>query len=386
MSGVGAPAFGPPRSAYVHVPFCRAKCGYCDFNSYAGLLHLAPRYADAICRQISATTPGGHPLDTVYFGGGTPTTLPAASLARMLGALREFAGLAAGAETTLEANPESVSPELLAEARCAGFNRISIGCQSFDDAELRSLGRPHTAAQAVGSFQSARRAGFGNISMDLMFGLPGQTLAGFSCILEQAIALRPEHLSVYCLTIEEGTPFHEQARNGGLDVPNDDRLADMYLAAQQALDAAGYEHYEISNYALPGRRCRHNEGYWRNEPYFGFGPGAVQYVAGERVRWEPDPLAFVAQVEEYGRPRAESSERLESRALIGETAMLALRTADGLDLCGISRRFGQDAGALFSSQVRRFASAGLVRLSGSNVSLTSAGQLVANEVLAEFLQ
>jgi oxygen-independent coproporphyrinogen-3 oxidase len=377
--------FEAPRSAYVHIPFCAAKCGYCDFNSFAGMLHLVPRYTDALCRQISSAAGVSSGLDTVYFGGGTPTLMPADALARVLGELRRTFGLADGAEATLEANPESASYEKLAAARDAGFNRVSIGVQSFDGAQLATLGRVHTRDQAVSAFSAARRAGFQNISLDLMFGLPGQTLSDLYGTLACAIDLGPEHLSAYSLTIEEGTPLFERVRAGEVTPPDDDLAADMYQAVRETLTRAGYEHYEISNYALPAMRCRHNEGYWRNDPYLGFGAGAAQYVAGERLTWEAGPLAFTGQNESEGRARVAFSERLEGRALLGETAMLALRTSGGLDLRRLSLDFGEDVEAVFGGPIRRFSQAGLIAVDDGRVTLTAAGQLLANEVLAEFL-
>lgn len=377
--------FQAPRSAYVHIPFCAAKCGYCDFNSFSGMLHLAPRYTDALCRQISSASGVSSGLDTVYFGGGTPALMPADALARVLGELRRTFGLADGAEVTLEANPESASYEKLAAAREAGFNRVSIGIQSFDDGQLAMLGRVHTREQAVAAFSAAWRAGFRNISLDLMFALPGQTLSDLHGTLASAIDLRPEHLSAYSLTVEEGTPLFERVRAGEVTPPDDDLVADMYQAVRQTLMWAGYEHYEISNYALPSMRCRHNEAYWRNGPYLGFGAGAAQYVAGERLTWEGDPVAFIGQIESEGRAREAFSERLEGRALLGETAMLALRTSGGLDLPRLSLEFGEDVEAVFSRPICRFAQAGLIAVDDGRVTLTAAGQLLANEVLAEFL-
>jgi len=376
-----------PTSAYVHIPFCAAKCGYCDFNSHAGLLDLAPRYLDAMRRQILACRgePSGE-LRTVYFGGGTPTVLPAASLVLILGTLRETFGVASDAEITLEANPESATSEKLRELSEGGFNRISIGAQAFDDAMLRRLGRVHSHERFLQAFSDARDAGFDNISIDLMFALPGQSLADLRETLDLAVALRPEHISAYCLTIEEDTHFWRLVRDGLLTLPCEDLQAEMFQAVRRALTGAGYEHYEVSNFALPGRRCRHNEVYWRNEPYWGFGTGAVQYARGKRTKWESSPREYVAQMESHGWPRVEFSECLTPGQALGETAMLALRTSDGLDLRSASGRFGIDAERTYAAEIGRFCKAGMLAQTGRCIRLTDAGMLLADEVVSAFLR
>ncbi|BCW98895.1 MAG: coproporphyrinogen III oxidase [Armatimonadota bacterium] len=374
-------------AAYVHIPFCASKCPYCDFNSYAGISHLASRYVGALCRQIQESPQAGDgPLRTVFFGGGTPSLLPAESLVQVLEALRNRFGIAEDAEVTLEANPESADPEKLARLRQGGFNRLSIGAQDFDDDLLRALGRAHDHRRFLQAFQDARAAGFENISFDLMFALPGQTLDGLRRTLEAAIGLCPEHISAYCLTIEEGTAFHRRRAAGRLDLPDEEAQADMFLLTRSLLEDAGYEHYEISNYALPGRRCRHNEVYWRNEPYRGFGPGAVEFVEGRRVMWERDPAEFIRQVEESGRAREVFSEMLPAEKAAGESLMLALRTADGANLEELSRRFGLDVENLFQPEIERYTAAGLLNRSGCRIRLTRSGQLLADEVAAAFLR
>ncbi|MEJ5298190.1 MAG: radical SAM family heme chaperone HemW [Armatimonadota bacterium] len=374
-------------AAYVHIPFCASKCPYCDFNSYAGISHLAARYVDALCRQIEESPPAGDgPLRTVFFGGGTPSLLSAESLVRILEALRSRFGLAEDAEVTLEANPESADPEELSRLRQAGFNRLSMGAQDFDDDLLRALGRAHDHRRFLQAFQDARAAGFDNISFDLMFALPGQTLDGLRRTLEAAIMLHPEHISAYCLTIEEGTAFHRMWQAGRLNLPGEEEQAEMFLLTRSMLEDAGYEHYEISNYALPGHRCRHNEVYWRNEPYRGFGPGAVEFVEGRRVMWERDPAEFIRQVEENGRAREVFSETLDAERAAGESTMLALRTADGADLAEISHRFGLDAEHLFRREIERYRASGLLVQGGCRIRLTRSGQLLADEVAAAFLR
>jgi|YNPBryantNP2012_1023418.scaffolds.fasta_scaffold03241_4 oxygen-independent coproporphyrinogen-3 oxidase len=374
-------------SAYIHIPFCRSKCPYCDFNSHAGISHLASRYVDALCRQIEESPDAEtDALRTVFFGGGTPSLLPAEQLARILETLRNRFGLADGAEVTLEANPESAGAENLEALRRAGFNRLSLGAQDFDDGALRTLGRAHDHRTFLRAFHSARAAGFENISFDLMFALPDQTLEKLARTLEAAAGLRPEHISAYCLTIEEGTEFHRMREAGTLDLPDEETQAQMFLLTRSVLEGAGYEHYEISNYALPGRRCRHNEVYWRNGPYRGFGAGAVEFTGGRRVMWEKDPVAFIRQVEETGRAREASAETLPPERAAGETVMLALRTADGVCLQEISSRFGLDAHRLFRKEIERFSRAGLLEEIDGRIRLTRSGQLLADEVASAFLR
>lgn len=380
------PSFPPPAAAYVHIPFCASRCSYCDFNTYADILPLAPDYAAAVCAQIRACAgQGGGPLITVYFGGGTPSLLPADLLTAILRELRQTFALAADAEVSFEANPESAEPAKLRALRETGFNRISLGMQSLEDGELLALGRIHNSAQALHAVADARDAGFANLSLDLMFGLPGQTPESLQRTLARALEVSPEHISAYCLSIEPGTPFARLAAGGHLVLPAEDTQADMFALVHRTLTDAGYEHYEISNFAWPGMRCRHNEVYWRNQSYYGFGAGAVAYVGGERVKWQPSPALYIQETLSGGGPSAVERERLSAPELLGETVMLALRTADGLDLAAASQRFGADLRHLYASQIRRFASAGLLEVRNGCLRLTPEGVPVANEVLGEFL-
>lgn len=375
-----------PQSAYIHIPFCAAKCGYCDFNSYAGKMGLAERYVNALVKQIKTRPDTRQPLETIYFGGGTPSILSAPQLERILQAIVETFGLQENAEVTLEANPESALPGKLSRLRACGFNRISIGAQSFDDRLLVELGRVHTHEKFLQALASAREAGFENISFDLMFALPGQTLENVRETMARAAGLGADHISAYCLTLEEGTAFFDLSTDGMLDTPDEDLQAEMFLEARRTLTEAGYEHYEISNYALAGKRCRHNMAYWQNLPYWGFGTGAVEYVNGNRTKWESNPESYVLQMETLGRPDAAYSERLEGEELLGETAMLALRTRDGMSLNELSSRFGSDVEQIYRTELARLDEAGIVERVDSHVRLTERGLLVANEALSLFLR
>ncbi|HLZ09573.1 MAG TPA: radical SAM family heme chaperone HemW, partial [Chloroflexota bacterium] len=278
---------------YVHVAFCKTKCFYCDFNTYAGLGHLIDDYVNAVVTEIGRLPPElpeipAHDpfrIGSIFLGGGTPSLLTPNQMGRILDAAREW-DVSSGAEITIEANPDDLSIDYLRTIRQIGVNRLSIGVQSFDDRLLRKLGRRHGAAKAIAAFDLTRRAGFDNVSLDLMFALPGQTLRLWEETVARAIALEPDHLSLYNLTVESGTPFGDWAAAGKLSVPDDDASADMYEVAMDRLGNAGYRHYEISNWARldGGRDLRghHNLRYWRNQPYFGIGAGAHSSCAGYR--------------------------------------------------------------------------------------------------------
>ncbi len=288
---------------YIHVPFCRSRCSYCDFATgafeaaLAETLRRRARARDRVVRLDGALSE----VDTVYFGGGTPSLLTPAQVARVLDAVRRRFDVDARAEVTLEMNPGTVTPERLRALRAAGVNRASFGAQTFDDRELKRLGRTHTADDTRRTFRDLRAAGFDNISFDLIAGLPRQTLAGWERNLEEALALRPEHLSLYLLEVHEGTPLGEQIRQGRWPLPDPDLAAEMYRLLVERARAAGYEQYEISNFCLPGLESRHNLKYWTGAPFYGFGNSAHSFD-GRRTRWsnERDARAYVKLVEEQG--------------------------------------------------------------------------------------
>lgn len=286
---------GKPLGIYVHIPFCKSKCEYCDFYSLGGSRdrRTTDQYLQALADHIRETgrLAPDYTVDTVYFGGGTPSFFGAENLEKILDELQKRFHFGADPEITLEANPDSVTPQGLKRLVCAGFNRISIGVQSDQDDMLKRLGRPHTYEQARMAVVRAREAGFANLSLDLMFGLPNQTLTGWRDTLENVLRLKPEHMSCYALKVEPNTPLWEYRDCANL--PNDDVQADMYLAASEILQDHGYEHYEISNFAKPGFRSRHNLKYWTGGEYLGFGPCAASDFAGKRFTIEPDLRTYV---------------------------------------------------------------------------------------------
>jgi oxygen-independent coproporphyrinogen-3 oxidase len=383
------------RSLYVHIPFCRSKCAYCDFSSYARKERLIPAYVDALLREATFWAESGvvDRVDTLYFGGGTPSLLPIAEAERLLDSLRKLFDVASHAEMTLEANPESVNAAHLRALRRAGINRLSIGVQSFDDAELRFLGRIHDAARAEEAYHAARKAGFDNVSIDLVFGLPRQTTEQWRRSLEKAIALGPDHLSLYALTLEEGTPLAHRVAAGECQEPDPDVQAEMYTWSSERLAEAGYEQYEISNWSRPGHRCRHNLTYWQSRPYLGLGAGAHSYVDGYRLANERLPDRYIELVPTGGGawpcdpppPQVESVERPDAERDLSDAIILGLRLTEGVSLAGLSERFGVDVGERYVEEIADLRRLGLLESTHGRTRLTERGRLLGNEAFQRFL-
>jgi len=320
-----------PLGIYIHVPFCRSKCQYCDFYSMSTKDDkLIDGYLDAVCDHIkeAGELAPGYKVDTIYFGGGTPTFFGADGMAIILTTIRRNFDVDNNAEITFEANPDSVSDRLLHRLRAEGFNRVSLGIQSDDDEMLKKLGRPHTYAQAVAAYHKIRKAGFKNVSIDLMYGLPGQDLLDWQETLDNILRLLPEHISCYALKVEEGTPFWEY--RDMLNLPDDDTQAEMYLTAVEALRSRGFRHYEISNFARKGMVSRHNMKYWTGGEYLGFGPAASSDFAGKRFTLKRDLQAYIAGIRDGG-DIMEEMEEIPVRERAGEYLMLRLRTSLGID-------------------------------------------------------
>lgn len=366
---------------YVHVPFCVRKCGYCAFHSGPFSAPEAERYVGLVLNELDCRGQalGRRTVETVYIGGGTPSLLTPAQIGAILeGAASRF-DLEAGAEITLEANPESaLKTGFLAEVRTLGVNRLSLGVQSLRDDLLATLGRSHDAARARLAAQAAREAGIENLSLDMIWGLPGQDVSAWLADLAGIVALAPEHVSCYGLSLEEGAPLAESVDAGRLFLPDEEEGARMYLEGSAFLESEGYGHYEISNYARPGRESRHNRGYWSGRDYLGLGPAAVSTLDGRR--W-----ANPAGLDEYVRTVAVGVEREGTEVLTAdvrrqEMVMLALRTRDGLDL----QEFMAATGIEFPRRdpaVERLRSSGLVRLGAGRLQLTREGMLVSNSVI-----
>jgi oxygen-independent coproporphyrinogen-3 oxidase len=381
-----ADRFTPP-GVYVHVPFCRTKCTYCAFVSGDYEEALAGRYLAALDREIAhAGEAAGRPrVDTVFFGGGTPSLLPAADLIRVLDRIRDAFDVAPGAEITVEMNPGTITPEKLEAYREAGVDRASVGVQSFDDRELRQIGRVHTAGDARSAVRMLREAGFENVSADLIAGLPYQSSDVWRRNLDEAVALETDHLSLYMLELHPGTKLARDVEAGRVARPDDDLAAEMYEEMIDRLEAAGFSHYEISNFARPsGRRSRHNEKYWTDADYFGFGVAAHGFVGGERLANARTIKAYVDAVERDGTAVAERTP-LSARDRAAEAAFLGLRRLEGIDLDAFRARHGVDLLADYAEGLAPFFDAALLEVVDGRLRLTRRGLTLSNEVFQAFV-
>lgn len=378
-----------PAGIYVHVPFCAHICPYCDFNTYSGQEALIPAYVDALIEEMRLTRErveitGAAP--TLFLGGGTPSLLPPAAIGRLIQAAREMYDLAGDAEITIEANPESVDGEYLRSLRATGVNRLSLGIQSQRRAGLQVLGRGHKAIEAGSAYQAAREAGFDNISLDFIFGWPGQTVEDWDADLDTILEWQPEHVSLYSLIVEPTTPMASAVQRGILTVVDDDTVADFYEQAAERLGGAGWQHYEIANWARkPELRSRHNLIYWQNGHYFGFGAGAHSYL--DRLRGSNARLTSrYIETMQAGRRPLEMAETIDSATEMGESMMLGLRLLiDGVSASDFEHRHGESMTGRYETQIRRFVEIGMLFWEGERLRLTDAGMLLANDICGEFL-
>ena len=399
----GATTSPLPRSLslYVHVPFCETKCPYCDFNTYAGIEQMMPGYVDALAAEIErwGDTLARPAVTTIFLGGGTPSYLPANGLAAVLESVRRAFNVEPGAEATMEANPGDLRGDAPASLARLGLNRLSVGVQSLDDGLLSLLGRRHTAQDVQDAFRAVRRAGFDNVNLDLMYGLPHQSMAQWRATLDGVLALSPEHLSLYCLTLEDGTPMKQQVEAGALPEPDADLAADMYLLAEDALEREGYRHYEISNWARPGLESRHNLTYWRNGAYLGVGPGAHSYLGQWRFHNVASPREYVRRMASAppegapswlsaeaigGFPVVGGVERVDDAAEMAETMMMGLRLDDGVSEAAFEGRFDWRLDAAFGETLAELTALGLLDRRDGVVRLTARGRLLGNEVFVRF--
>ncbi|HXG36630.1 MAG TPA: radical SAM family heme chaperone HemW [Dehalococcoidia bacterium] len=389
-------------SLYVHIPFCTVKCSYCDFNSYANLEHLMRPYVDALVAEIGLWTEQArdYSVHTIFFGGGTPSLLPVAELARILQAIRGGFTMESGCEISLEANPGTVQEEFFQRLLELGVNRLSMGVQSFHDDELAALDRLHNAEQAREAYRRARRAGFQRINLDLIYGLPGQSLERWRGNLEEAVSLGPDHLSLYALTVEEGTPLAHRVAQGRAPVPDDDLQAEMYEWTSERMSRAGYEHYEISNWALAGQYCQHNLTYWESRPYLGFGAGAHSFFEGVRFANVYSPQRYIQKMASNGDiapgqdglpalvrqlPHIASVEELGPRETVADALILGLRLREGVRLRAFRERFGVNPLVFCKQAIEELEQHGLLEWDEERLRLTDRGLLLANEVFVRLL-
>ncbi|MDX1995833.1 MAG: radical SAM family heme chaperone HemW [bacterium] len=385
-----------PLSLYLHIPFCTTKCSYCAFNTYTSLEHLIPAFVDALCREIALVGEANpHPyVHTIFFGGGTPSLLRPEDFDRILAQIRANFHLTPDAEISIEANPNDLNVPYLTALRAVGVNRLSIGMQSANPHELELFTRRHDVQAVKDAVEAARASGFDNLNLDLIYGIPNQTLDDWGRTLDFAIALQPEHLSLYALGLEPGTSMLAWVESGKLPEPDDDRAADMYDMATERLGSAGYEQYEISNWARPGRECRHNLQYWRNLPYLGLGPGAHGYAGDTRYSVMLSPQRYIkalsAQTLEKAvfplTPAVAESTPVDQENEIAETLIMGLRLIrEGIPRSAFVARFGVDVVDLHQKTLRRFADNDLLRIEPDVVRLTPRGRLLSNMIFRELV-
>lgn len=373
-------------SLYLHVPFCSRKCRYCSFHSGSHPATLHARYGQALNREIEQTAAAnGRPcLHTLFIGGGTPSVLSARVLGSILSTCRQAFSWSDEAEVTIEVNPETVVGKRLHTLRWYGVNRLSMGLQSLNDGELRLLGRTHTAAQGGEALLRARQAGFTTINIDLMYGIPGQTVRSWRDSLLRVLDMDPEHLSLYQLSVEEGTPFADLLKKGELVLPDEEAVLEMDEIANQESGKAGYYRYEISNYAKPGKFCRHNLVYWQNESYLACGAAAVSYTAGNRCLRQPDPALYCDWMERGLSPVTEC-EHLPEEQVFRETMVMGLRLTAGVSCQRLQQRFGRGVQDIYGNRLDHLISSGLLCFDGESYFLSERGRLLANVVMADLV-
>ena len=389
---------------YLHIPFCTSKCGYCDFNSYAGLDHLTEGYTEALLGELDLWAPAARDfrVQTVFFGGGTPSLTSLDDMRAFADRIRQRYDVAPDAEWSLEANPGELTREHLDGLRALGVNRLSIGVQSLHDDELALLERGHSAARAIEAVGAARAAGFDNLNLDFIFGLIDQPLPRWQDTVERALDFAPEHLSCYALTVEPGTALYYQVARGQLPEPDPDVVADHYEWTRDRLARAGYRHYEISNWARPGRECRHNLVYWRAAPYLGLGAGAHSFFAGRRFANVDAPNRYIEAIRESLEERAATGKGTLRQVATGETPdeatlradamILGLRLLEGVSTTDFATRFGLTPQQAFPTAIDRHLATGLLTRvapdregDGDRLRLTARGLLLSNEVFIDLL-
>ena len=374
-----------PVAIYIHIPFCAHKCLYCDFNSKPALLEEKQAYVDALISEIRNCEYHGMPASTIYLGGGTPNELTGDEIETIITVLDMNFKFIDDKEWSIECNPGNVSPAFFKRLAELEFDRVSLGAQSFSEAQLQALGRLHSVSDILNSYDWIRDAGIDNVNLDLIYGIPGQRFEDWLEDLREAFFMAPEHLSLYNLTIEKDTRLSRLVKEGLVEPCDEDLAADMYEAAMELTDRAGYEQYEISNYALPEHECRHNIAYWKNEPYLGFGLSAASYMDGLRWTNTGDWREYLKGAS-GGTVPSVHKEKLKPREALGEEIMLRLRMSSGADIEQLSAKYRLPVEELFSDSIAFLVNEGLLDREGSYITLSRKGMLLASSVSAEFLK
>lgn len=372
------------KALYIHVPFCRRKCDYCSFVSFSGRETEIGSYTDALCGELRERLEGQR-LTTIFFGGGTPSLLTLSNMTSILETISRHADISPDAEISLEANPGTIDTRYLSGLRYLGVNRLSLGVQSFNDRELALLGRIHSVGQALQAIDDAREAGFDNLNIDLMYGLPGQNSTDWRRNLEKAIDIKPEHISLYALTLEPDCPMALSIEQGKSPDPDGDLAADMYELTEDILAEAGYRHYEISNWARPGLECRHNLVYWHNQPYLGAGVAAHSLLDGHRLAHTPSLDEYVSAWTAGQVLPPAMDETITPELRLAESVILGLRLDEGVDIAAIDNEFETSLLELYRQPVEDMTEAGLLEQSNGRLKLTQRGRLLSNEVFWRLL-
>ncbi|NLW90499.1 MAG: radical SAM family heme chaperone HemW [Syntrophomonadaceae bacterium] len=377
-----------PQCIYIHIPFCLKKCGYCDFYSLAGAsADVLERYTQALLTEIDqqATKMPDTIIRSIYFGGGTPSLLAGQQIESILARVRSRFRVDPGAEITLEANPATLDREKLSSIMGSGVNRLSLGVQSFSDDELRMLGRVHSSNDVFRTIELVQSLGLKNYNMDLIYGLPGQSIRGWLYNLEQAVSCRPAHISMYLLQLDPCTPMGRETAAGRLILPDDELEAQMYYSGIDYLNGKGYQQYEISNLSLSGAECRHNIFYWQSAPYLGLGAGAVSFGGGRRWRNQADVKAYLENLSVNRAVPVEELESMDDNGLVSDALILGLRMTEGIDLEYFAVRFGVDLTRQYESVIELCRARGLLEVEHGRLFLTRAGYFLSNEVLCRFM-
>lgn len=378
-----------PKGIYIHFPFCLKKCSYCDFYSIPGVsASIRDQYTQALLHEIdrqAAVTCSSNPIQSIYFGGGTPSLLSSGQIARVLERVNARFQVDAGAEITLEANPATLDRDKLVGMLEAGINRISLGVQSFNDNELQMLGRVHNSSDVFKTIDIIKSLPLKNYNIDLIYGLPGQSIEGWLGNLQQLMSCHPRHISMYLLQLDPVTPMGQEVDSKRMLLPDDDSVADMYYAGIDYLTGKGYRQYEISNLSLPGAECRHNIFYWQAESYLGLGAGAVSYGKGRRWRNLPDINAYLNCCQSQETCPIEELEHMDEQGIISDAVILGLRMTDGIDLERFSQRFGIDLASYYKEVIKLCRAQGLLEMEQGRLFLTKTGYFLSNQVLCRFM-